>query len=113
MIKIKPQLKFGLLVLFGIVALLLSDAGVQAAVTVYDNTGSGTTGAVKFDNNNYTSTTGMTMKTGTASSGTSLSNESNVNISFGTVALTRITLIMLVLIARVLILAWMQLMLII
>lgn len=85
MLKIKPRLKFGLLVFFGTVALLVAGVGAQAAVTVYDNTGT----SAGFDNNNYTSTTGMTMKTGIANQGgTSLSNESGVSLAVNSASFT-------------------------
>ncbi|MFD0898031.1 hypothetical protein [Loigolactobacillus binensis] len=86
MIKVKSRLKFGLLIISGFAVLLWAGVNVQAAVTVYDNTGSGT---ASFDNNNYTSTTGMTMKTGSATQGgTSLSDESGVSLAFNSANLT-------------------------
>ncbi|MFL2030315.1 hypothetical protein [Loigolactobacillus zhaoyuanensis] len=65
--------------LLGLLFLLFGGSRVQAGSTIIDNTGSGTAG---FNNNDYTPTTGMTMKTGSASSGTAVSDQSNINIKF-------------------------------
>lgn len=64
----------------GVLAVLLMAGQVRADTTPVNNTGSGT---ASFDNNNYTSTTGSTYATGTASSGTALSSETGVNITVG------------------------------
>ncbi|MFD1318699.1 WxL domain-containing protein [Loigolactobacillus zhaoyuanensis] len=89
MIKLKKYVKFGLTTLLGLAAVGL----LATSVPVYDNTGTGTPG---FNNNNYTSTSGMTMKTGVANQGgTVLSSgnanvnaESNINIGFSNATFT-------------------------
>lgn len=80
MTKFKVSLKVWLSIILGVIAVLLMAGQVQADTTLVNNTGSGT---ASFDNNNYTSTTGSTYATGTASSGTALTSETGVNITVG------------------------------
>lgn len=80
MTKFKVSLKVWLSIILGVIAVLLMAGQVQADTTLVNNTGSGT---ASFDNNNYTSTTGSTYATGTASSGTALTSETGVNITPG------------------------------